>query len=136
MMIFVHLTSERNVATILRDGITRMREQDDHPAGIFAMPAARSFHVSHQWLHELKDRGHLRVSAMYCRVPEPEPVWIGHYRGCHEQLTAKQAMDRFLHEEQPKGFEVIIPREIFPNEIYRVHHLARVLPVNRILQTH
>lgn len=131
MVIFVHLTPERNVGTILRQGITRMRGQDDHPAGIFAMPAARSFYVSHQWLHELKDRGHLRVAAMYFRVPESEPVWVGHYRECHEQITAKKAMEWFVREMRPQGFEVIVPRRISPDQIYRIHHLARVLPLER-----
>ena len=131
MVIFVHLTPERNVGTILRQGITRMRGQDDHPAGIFAMPATRSFHVSHQWLHELKDRGHLRVAGMYFRVPESEPVWVGHYRECHEQITAKKAMEWFVREMRPQGFEVIVPRRISPDQIYRIHHLARVLPLER-----
>jgi hypothetical protein len=134
MTIFVHLTSERNVDKILRQGITRMRAQADHPAGIFAMPAARSFHVSHQWLHELKERGHVRVAAMYFRVSDSEQVWVGHYRGCHEQITAKEAMERFQREMRPRGFEVIVPRRISVGEIYRVHHLARVLPLDRILR--
>jgi hypothetical protein len=133
MVIFVHLTSQRNVDTIVRLGITRMRGQDDHPAGIFAMPAARSFHVSHQWLHELKDRGHLRAAAIYFRLPESEPVWAGHYRGCHQRVAAKQAMEWFLREKRPQGFEVIIPRRISPDEIYRIHHLARVLPLKHIM---
>jgi hypothetical protein len=133
MVIFVHLTSERNVDTIVRQGITRMRGQDDHPAGIFAMPAARSFHVSHQWLHELKDRGHLRAAAIYFRLPESEPVWAGHYHGCHERIAAKQAMEWFLREKRPQGFEVIIPRRISPDEIYRIHHLARVFPLKHIM---
>lgn len=95
------------------------------------MPAARSFHVSHQWLLELKDRGHLRAATIYFCLPDSEPVWSGHYLGCHEQIAAKQAMGWFLREMRPSGFEVIIPRRISPAETYRIH-LASVLPLERI----
>lgn len=96
------------------------------------MPAARSFHVSHQWLQELRDRGQLRAAAIHFRLPESEPVWAGHYRDCHEEITAKQALEWFLLEKRPQGFEVIVPRRISADEIYRVHHLARVLPLDRV----
>jgi hypothetical protein len=70
---------------------------------------------------------------MYFRVPGSEPVWVGHYLGSHERITAKEAMARFVREERPRGFEVIVPRRISSNEIYRVHHLARVVPLDDIL---
>jgi hypothetical protein len=126
MVIFVHLTPERNVDGILRHGITRLRRQGDHPRGIFAMPAARSFYVSHQWLGELKERGHLSVAGLYFRVPGSEPVWVGHYLRSHGQTTAAQASELFIAEHRPEGFEVIIPRAIRAEEIYRIHHLAQV----------
>ena len=128
MVIFVHLTPEENVDAILGDGITCLRAQDDHPGGIFAMPVARSFYVSHQWLRELKQRGHLQVAALYFRIADSEPVWVGHYRRSHERMIAARAMDHFEREKRPEGFEVIIPRAIRPSEIHRIHHLARVMP--------
>lgn len=125
-MAFVHLTAEKNVDAILRNGITRLRKQDDHPKGIFAMPTGRSFHISHQWLRELKERGHLQVAGLYFHIPESELVWVGHYRRSHERMTAIAAHDLFLREDRPEGFEIIIPRKIRPEEIHRIHHLARV----------
>ena len=132
MAIFVHLTSEGNVDTILRTGITRFRRQDDHPGGIFAMPAARSFYVSHQWLAELKERGHLWVAALYFHIPDAEKVWVGHYRESHQRMTAAEATALFVREERPQGFEVIVPRAIKPQEIHRIHHLAQVFPLRRL----
>lgn len=126
MVRFVHLTPEKNVDDILRSGITQLRQQDDHPKGIFAMPVARSFYISHQWLGELKERGHLRVAALYFRVPDSEPVWVGHYRHSHQRMTAAEAIAAFEREQRPEGFEVIIPRPIQSREIRRIHHLARV----------
>jgi hypothetical protein len=132
MAIFVHLTPEKNVPIILRSGITRFRRQDDHPGGIFATPAARSFHVSHQWLAELKDRGHLRVAGLYFHIPDSEMVWVGHYRGIHRRMTAAEATALFIREQRPQGFEVVIPRKIKSREIHRVHHLAQVFPLRRL----
>lgn len=126
MVRFVHLTPEKNVDGILRSGITQLRPQDDHPKGIFAMPVARSFYVSHQWLGELKERGHLLVAALYFQVPDSEPVWVGHYRHSHQRMTAAEAIAVVEREQRPEGFEVIIPRPIQPTEIRRIHHLARV----------
>jgi hypothetical protein len=126
MVIFVHLTPEKNLDFILGHGITRLRQQGDHPKGIFAMPAARSFYVSHQWLGELKERGHLTVAGLYFRVPESEPVWVGHYLRDHLEMTSVEARDLFIREHRPEGFEVIVPRAIKPDEIYRIHHLAQV----------
>lgn len=132
MAIFVHLTPEKNVSTILRTGITRFRRQDDHPGGIFAMPAARNFYVSHQWLAELKERGHLRVAGLYFHIPDSEIVWVGHYRGSHRRMTASEATALFIHEQRPRGFEVIVPRKIKPREIHRIHHLPQVFPLRRL----
>jgi hypothetical protein len=124
--IFVHLTPEKNVREILRHGITRLRQQGDHPKGVFAMPAARSFHVSHQWLGELKERGHLSVAGLYLRIPEDETVWVGHYLQSHKKMSAAEASELFIYEHRPEGFEIIVPRAIRPDEIYRIHHLAQV----------
>jgi hypothetical protein len=129
--IFVHLTAEQNVDRILRKGINRFRQQDDHPGGIFAMPAARRFFVSYQWLGELKELGHVQVAGLYFHISGSEPVWVGHYRRSHRRMMAAEATELFLREKRPEGFEVIIPRKIKPEEIYRIHHLAQVLPWKR-----
>lgn len=126
MVTFVHLTPEKNVDNILRDGITRLRGQDDHPQGIFAMPTGRSFYISHQWLGELKERGHVWVAGLYFRISDSETVWVGHYRRSHERMSAAEASEMFIREKRPEGFEVIIPRKVRREEIYRIHHLARV----------
>lgn len=95
------------------------------------MPAARRFYVSYQWLRELKERGHLSVAGLYFRVPDSELVWVGHYCNSHQKMTADKAAALFMREKRPQGFEVIIPRTIEPGQIYRIHHLAQVLPWQR-----
>src|SRR5215470_2080907 len=91
MAVFVHLTSERSIKLIRRNGISRIRKQRDRPRGIYAMPVTRNFYVSHQWLRELKRRGGATIVGIYFRVPDVETVWVGHYNQAHQQMTAAQA---------------------------------------------
>jgi hypothetical protein len=70
MATFVHLTAEKNIKGILRNGISRLRRSAGRPHGIFAMPVTRNFYVSHQWLRELRRRGQGSVAAVYFRIPD------------------------------------------------------------------
>jgi hypothetical protein len=47
MPVFVHLTSQRNVASIRRGGIG-LRKRLFRPRGVYAMPVTRSFYISHR----------------------------------------------------------------------------------------
>jgi hypothetical protein len=128
MRLFVHLAPETRAALIRRNGIRRLRKASgNRPGGIFAVPVTRSFYVSHPWLRELKRRGQGTISGVYFRLPDDEPVWVGHYAQNHRRMTAAQAAAEFHAAEDRQGWEVIIPRTISPKEIHRVRALPQVV---------
>lgn len=127
MAIFVHLAPEPRVKLILRNGVNRLRRATSrHPRGVFAVPVTRSFFISHQWLRELKRGGQRTIVGIYFRIADDEDVWIGHYRGAHQPMTAAEAVAEFMAAESREGWEVIIPRRIARSEIVRVRSLPQV----------
>jgi hypothetical protein len=128
MPMFVHLAPESRAELIRRNGIGRLRKSDGvHPGGIFAMPVTRNFYVSHQWLRELKRRGQGPIAGIYFRVPDDEPVWIGHYGQEHREVTAAVAAATFSEPEGREGWEVVIPRRVAAKEIHRIRSLPQVV---------
>jgi hypothetical protein len=125
---FVHLAPESRVALIRHNGIGPLRKAlRDRPTGIFAVPVTRNFYVSHQWLRELKRQGQGVISGVYFRIPDDEPVWVGHYGQAHRPMTASEAVAEFMGGEGREGWEVIIPRRIAAKEIHRVRALPQVV---------
>src|SRR6185295_6618217 len=84
-------------------------------------------YVSHQWLRELKRRGQRTISAVYFRIPDEQPVNVGHYGTTHRALSASQATAIIMQAERPEGYEIIIPRRIEASEIFRVRSIPQVL---------
>jgi hypothetical protein len=149
--VFVHLTSHRNLASIRRGGIGAIKKRL-RPRGVYALPVTPNFQISHQWLRELRRLGGGTIVGVYFRVPDDEPVEVGHYDSLHISMTAAEAVGlmmatarndpasaRALDRESkavrngrklptsPEGFEVIIPRVIAPSEIVRVKALPQVV---------
>ena len=124
---FVHLTAEKNVKAILRNGLSRLRRAGAVPSGIFAMPVTRSFCVSHQWLRELKRRGLGPIAGIYFRVPDDETVWVGHYNQPHQRMTAAEAVGLIASQPSPEGYQVIVPRKIARSEVHRFRTLPQVI---------
>jgi hypothetical protein len=120
MATFVHLTPEKNVKAILRNGISRLRRTTDRPHGIYAMPVTRNFYVSHQWLRELKRGGQAPIAGVYFRIPDDERVWVGHYNRSHQEMTAAEAAGLVGKGENVEGYEIIVPRRIEAKEINRI----------------
>ena len=128
MAMFVHLAPESRVARIRRNGIGRLRKASgDFPGGVFAVPVVRDFSVSHQWLRELKRRNQGAVAGVYFRVPDGEPVWVGHYRQGHQWMSAAEAVGEFAAAEDAQGWEVVVPRRIAAGELHRVRRLPQVV---------
>src|SRR3954447_21613731 len=93
---FVHIADERDGAAILRTGlkVPRLRvrsSRSDYPVGVFALPVVPNFLLSHQWVRELKRRGHRTAVGVYFRAPAPEAVWAGLYNQPKQQMTAGEA---------------------------------------------
>lgn len=128
MAMFVHLAPESLIARFRRSGIASRRKTTGVlPRGVFAVPVTRDFYLSHQWLRELKRRGKGPVAAVYFRIDDDEPVWVGHYGQAHRRMTAAQAVAEFMAAETREGWEVVIPRRIAANEIHRVRRLRQVV---------
>lgn len=127
MSLFVHLTSEKNIRTIRRNGIKPHRKRSLFQRGVFAMPMLDDFYVSHQWLRELKRGGQRTFIGIYFRIPDDELVLVGHYNSEHLETTASKATKIISEAENPFGYEIIIPRVIQTNEIHRISYLPQVI---------
>lgn len=129
MAMFVHLAPGARAERIRRNGINRLRRAHrEFPGGVFAVPVTRNFYVSHQWLRELKrGRGGGPFVGIYFRIPDDQQVWVGHYGQAHRWLTAAEAVAAFSEAEDPRGWEVIIPRRIEANELHRIRELPQVV---------
>lgn len=127
MALFIHLTPERNARPIQRSGIRCRRSP--YPAGrvVHAVPVTKSYFISHQWLRELKRAGQRTFVAVHFRIPDEEPVLVGHYGSEHIQMTAAQAVGHIASSTKPEGYEVLIPRRIEPAEIHAVRSVRQVL---------
>ena len=127
MATFVHLTPEKYLAAIKRSGIKRARARRFLPAGVFAQAVTPNFYVSHQWLRELKRSGQRTLLGVYFRVPDVEPVYVGHYHRPPLQASAAEAIGLIMHNDSPLGYQVLIPRRIEADEIMRVRQLPQTL---------
>ena len=130
MALFVHLAPENDSDAIRRSGIKprRLRRpfREGFERAVFAMPVTTDYYVSHQWLRELKRRGHRTLVGVYFRIADDQPVVVGRYNADHADLTAAEAVGVIFHTEGSEGFEVIIPRKIEPGEIHRIKSLPQV----------
>lgn len=124
---FVHLAPESARAAIRRSGIKRSPTPEGIPLSVYAMPLTGNFYIAHQWMRELKASGARSMVAVYFRIPDDEPVWVGHYREVHAQVTASEAIGIVMHAENAEGFEVLVPRKVTAKEIHRIKHLLQVV---------
>ena len=127
MALFVHLATHEDAGSIRRAGITRLRQWGSQPHGVFAMPVVLNFVVGHQWLRELKRRNAGPILGVYFRIPDEESVWVGHYHGRHQRMTAAQAAAFVMRAAEPLGFQVIIPRIIGRQELHKIRTLPQVV---------
>jgi hypothetical protein len=126
-VIFVHIADARSSASFARAGIRLPRVRPGYPTGVFAMPVLKDYFASHQWLRELKRRGARTLVGVYFRVPSSEPVLVGHYRQAHAPMTAGRAARVIMEAEDPRGYEVIVPRKIEPKAIHAIRAVHRVV---------
>ena len=125
---FVHLTSESRLARIRRGGLVRVRRSyGSFPGGVFAVPVTSDFVASHQWLRELRRWNSGSLAGVYFRIPDREPVWVGHYGQPHCWMSAAEAVAVFLREADTRGWEVIIPRKIKAREIHAMRRLPQTI---------
>ena len=97
------------------------------PNGVVCMPILLNFLVTHQWLRELKGRGHRMMLVIDFRLQSAETVWFGHYSRPHDEISLGRAIGILLKNPDPLGWEVIVPRSIRPDEFIRVRRPSQVL---------
>ena len=83
----------------IRRGGIAPRKRRGPSRGVFAMPVTPRFQISHQWLRELRRAGGGTIVAVYFRIPDDEPVEIGHYDQGRLPMTAAQAVAVMLGVE-------------------------------------
>lgn len=125
-MMLVHLGDARAATRYRRSGIRTSRGYV-RPSGVFAMPVLPDYFASHQWLRELKRRGVRTFVGVYFRVPDAEPVLVGHYRHAHAEMTAAEAARLILDAADPRGYEVLVPRRVEAAEVQAVRAVNRVV---------
>ena len=132
MPTFVHLAAEKDVKRIVTHAIrgrrTRIPSGKSHvevPQGVFCMPVMPNFHLTHQWLWELKRNGQRTMIGIYFRLPSEEPVWVGRYNQPHRNVSAGEAIKIIMELEDAEGWEVVVPRTIIAKEIQKTRRLSQ-----------
>ncbi|MFF9909207.1 HEAT repeat domain-containing protein [Streptomyces sp. NPDC013457] len=131
MAMFVHVTSAANAPRIRRSGIRAVSHGQGDERGVYCFPVLPSYALTHQWLRELArfgSRGGL--VAVHVRLDDDEDVLVGHYadraRNAQSTLPAAQAVRRIAALDDPRGWEVFVPRAIRPREVHRMRTAPQV----------
>jgi hypothetical protein len=116
----VHLTSESNARRIARAGIAARSRSWSGERGVYCSPLLLSFEATYQWVRELRRWKPGVMVAIHLRLPDQEPVTVGHYSTEPQRLTAAEAIGVVRGLPDPRGYEVFVPRAIAPYEIRRI----------------
>jgi hypothetical protein len=129
MPLLVHLAPERALQSIRRNGIkARRAARTGRPVdGVFCMPVLRDYSVSYQWLRELRRAGPQRLYGVHFRVPDAQPVYVGHYGGEKRLTTVGEAIGVLMRQADPRGYELILPRPVSAGEIHRIQAIRQVV---------
>ncbi|WP_405686898.1 HEAT repeat domain-containing protein [Streptomyces sp. NBC_00057] len=129
MAMFVHLTPSANAARIRRSGIRAVSHgrEASLPRGLYCFPVLPSYTLTHQWLRELARRGGPRgLVAVHIRLPDDEPVTVGRYNADPGITTAAEAVRRVAALDDPRGWEVFVPRTVTRREVHRIRMVSQV----------
>jgi hypothetical protein len=122
---FVHITTAQAARRIRRSGIAARSYGRAGGRGVYCMPVLRSFTLTHQWVRELR-RWHPGVLVVVqLRLPDHEPVTVGRYGAPPDLVTAAQAVAVVRELDDPRGYEVFVPRAITPAEVRRIRDVPQ-----------
>ncbi|MFJ6988246.1 HEAT repeat domain-containing protein [Streptomyces sp. NPDC091389] len=131
MAMFVHLTSASAAPRVRRAGIRAVSHGQDGLRGVYCFPVLPSHTLTHQWLRELArfgTRGGL--VAVHLRLDDAQEVLVGRYGdrlgGAQRTVRAAEAVGRIAALDDPRGWEVFVPRAVRPGEIHRVRAAPQV----------
>ncbi|MFB7476227.1 HEAT repeat domain-containing protein [Kitasatospora sp. NPDC056184] len=132
MAMFVHLTSTANAPRIRRSGIRAVSHGQDGTRGVYCFPVLPSYTLTHQWMRELgrfDSRG--GKAAVHVRLDDAQPVEVGPYgeraRQRQRTVTAAEAVRRIAALDDPRGWEVFVPRAIRAGEVHRIRAAPQVV---------
>jgi hypothetical protein len=123
---FTHLAREKDVKRIVRGGI-KAAPVAGGLIGVYAMPVLPSFFASHQWLRELRRWKSSPLAAVDFVIADEEDLRIGHFSVTHVPMTAAAASGVIMHAEDPRGYEVVVPRTIAAKEISGTRRVPQVI---------
>lgn len=122
----VHLTPEKNARRIRRAGIAMGDSSGSRP-GVYCTPVLPSYTLSYQWLRELRRGGQRAFVAVHFRIDDDQPVRVGHYNDINPlRTTAAEAIGAIWHCDDPRGYEIVVPRPIRPSELTKVRRFSQV----------
>jgi hypothetical protein len=89
------------------------------------MPVLPSFTLTYQRVRELR-RWHPGVLvAVHLRLPDDEPVTVRRYGAPPREVTAAQAIAAVRELDDPRGYEVFVPRAITTAEVRRLRDVPQ-----------
>ncbi|MFE6304782.1 HEAT repeat domain-containing protein [Nocardiopsis sp. NPDC057823] len=122
---FVHLAPAAAARRAARSGL-RANPGRDGGRGVYCFPVLPSYTLTHQWLRELSRWKDARgMAAVHLLLPDGEPVLVGHYGGPGRRTTAAGAVGAVAALEDPRGWEVFVPRAVTAREVRAVRTVRR-----------
>ncbi|MEV0424490.1 hypothetical protein [Streptosporangium canum] len=73
-----------------------------------------------KWGRELRRGSRRTMVTVDFRLPDDEPVFVGHYGRAHQELPSAEAGALIAGCEDARGYEVFVPRTITAKELHRV----------------
>ena len=133
MPTFVHLAPEKDIKRIAvyaikgkRRFIPLKKGYEEIAQAVYCMPVLPgNFHLSHQWLRELKRDGQKTMLGVYFTLSSDELVWAGRYNQPHRKMRAGDAIKILMELTDAEGWEIIVPRHIMAKEIRKVRSLPQ-----------
>ncbi|GAA0578018.1 hypothetical protein GCM10010172_73550 [Paractinoplanes ferrugineus] len=122
---FVHITTARVARRVEHSGIAARSRGPAAGRGVYCMPVLSSFTLTYQWVRELR-RWHPGVLvAVHLRLPDDEPVTVGRYGTPPRAVTAAQAVAAVRELDDPRGYEVFVPRAVTAAEVRRIRDVPQ-----------
>ena len=122
MQTFVHIAPAKLENHIRRSGLKPGKELFGYTRNkhIYAFPVLENYVHTHQWAREVLKWRRQPLVSVYFRIPDDEPVLLKHIRSDFVETTAQVANTAIRQREDPRGFEVLLPRNVSAKEITRI----------------
>lgn len=117
----VHLAPAQERERIRRSGLKPRRDS----LGVYAMAVVPDFMATYGWAREMgRLRG--RLVAVQFRIADDDLVKFGHFASPLVEITAAEAVGAVRELDDPRGFQIIVPRPIRASEVAHVRDAPRV----------